>query len=134
MIRVCWTDTDRVRGLGMSASVVLLIGVALAVAGMPPISIHSPLHFVGVMDPFCGMTRGIAATLRGDLRTAWWFNPASPLIVLATLVVVARSAAGTVRGRWLDVAFTRPHLLAALVGVALVVLEINQQLHVDRLR
>ena len=29
-----------------------------------------PLHFVGVMDPFCGMTRGVAATLRGDMRTA----------------------------------------------------------------
>ena len=49
----------------------------------------------GVPCPFCGMTTGVLATLRGDLGDAFAANPAAPVLVLAVaLAVLSRSLNG----------------------------------------
>jgi hypothetical protein len=62
----------------LAAAGLLAAGV-LAVVGLPPVDLHGPLHRLGIMDPLCGMTRGVVAVLRGQLGRAVAYNPASPL-------------------------------------------------------
>ena len=128
------SDGDPVPVVTLVALFGLVAAGLLAWFGMPPLNLHSPLHFVGVMDPFCGVTRGSAATMRGDLGDAWWYNPASPLVIVGGLAVVGRSIVGQATGRWVCVCVERTRLSVALAGVAFVVLDVYQQLHVDRLR
>jgi hypothetical protein len=107
----------------------LVIALALAVVGPPHANIHGLLHYVGVMDPFCGGTRSVYLTLHGQLREAVRYNPAGPLLVLAAVALVVRAAAGWSTGYWVDARVPRwigiPVLVAG--GIAL---EVNQQLHV----
>lgn len=42
----------------------------------------------GMPCPFCGMTTGVLAVLRGDLGDAFAANPAAPLFVLAVAVAL----------------------------------------------
>ncbi|MGH9211510.1 MAG: DUF2752 domain-containing protein [Acidimicrobiales bacterium] len=128
------SDRDPSPALSVVAVAGLVTAMLLARFGMPPVNVHSPLHFVGVMDPACGMTRGSAATLRGDLGRAWWYNPASPLVIAGGIAVVVRWFVGQASGRWVcaRLAFTR--LTVVVAGVAFVALDVYQQLHVDRLR
>lgn len=125
---------DPFPGLTVAAAVGLVLAGLLARFGMPPVDLHSPLHRVGVMAPFCGMTRGSAATMRGDLARAWWYNPASPLVIAAGLAVVARWVLGQATRRWVCARLQVTRWSVVVVGVALAVLEVNQQLHVSRLR
>jgi len=120
--------------LTVVAVVGLVVGVILARYGMPPVNLHAPPHFVGIMDPFCGMTRGSAAMLRGDLGKAWWYNPASPLVIAAGFAVVARWIVGQATGRWVCVRLQRTRAGVLALAVAFVALDVYQQLHVDRLR
>ena len=129
-----WAERDRVSVLSAAAAVGVVAAALLAAFGMPPVSIHAPPHFVGIMDPFCGMTRGVAAVARGDFAEAWWFNPASPLVVVALLVMLGRGAYGVISGRWLELRIAHRRLMLATVLIAMAALEVNQQLHVDRLR
>jgi hypothetical protein len=128
------TDRDPLAGLTWAAAGGLVVAALLARLGMPPVNLHSPLHFAGIMDPLCGMTRGSAATLRGDLRRAWWYNPASPLVILGGLAVLARWVVGRVTGGWLSARVKVTRVPVAVAGVVLAALELNRQLHVDRLR
>lgn len=50
----------------------------------------------GVPCPFCGMTTGVLATLRGDLADAFAANPAAPVLVVA----VALAAFGQLPRPW----------------------------------
>ena len=129
-----WAERDRVAVLSAGAAVGVIAAALLAAFGMPPVSIHAPPHFVGIMDPFCGMTRGVAAVARGDLEEAWRFNPGSPLVVVALLAVLGRGGYGAISGRWLEMRIAHRRLIFAIVLVAMAVLEVNQQMHVDRLR
>jgi hypothetical protein len=107
----------------------LAIGVLLAVFGLPPVDLHGPLHYLGVMDPLCGGTRSVYLTLHGHLREAIRYNPAGPVLVVAALAVLIRAAVGRLSGYWVRLHPSR--WLAIAVGVvALVALEVNQQLHV----
>jgi hypothetical protein len=119
--------------LTVVAAVGLAVGAVLAAFGMPPVDLHSPLHHLGIMDPLCGMTRGSAATMRGDLREAWWYNPASPAVTAGGFALLARWVVGRFAGLWVDVRVRATPLVVAVVGLALVVLEVNQQLHAARL-
>jgi hypothetical protein len=41
----------------------LAVSLGLAIFGLPHADIHGLLHYVGVMDPFCGGTRSMYLTL-----------------------------------------------------------------------
>lgn len=125
---------DPQRWLSIAAAVGLVLGALLAAFGMPPLDLHAPPHHWGIMDPFCGMTRGSAATMRGDLAEAWWYNPASPLVILGGILVVARWVVGRLKGVWVCARWRFTRLSLTVVGLLALALEINQQMHVDRLR
>lgn len=76
----------------------------------------------------------MAATLQAGLRATWWYNPASPLVVVAGIGVVARWVMGSVTGWWLTVRVRATRLVVAVVGLSVVALEVNQQFHAARLR
>jgi hypothetical protein len=106
----------------------LLVALLLAVLGVPHLDIHGPLHYLGVMDPFCGGTRSVYLTLHGHLRDAVRYNPAGPILVVAAIALVLRAAIGWSSRRWVDV-HVPPRLLIPVAVVMLVALEVNQQLH-----
>lgn len=106
----------------------LVIAVLLAIIGLPRVDLHGPLHYLGVMDPLCGGTRSVYLTLHGHLRDALRYNPASPLLVLAAVALVLRAALGWATGYFLSVRVPRRLLIPVMV-IALVALEVNQQLH-----
>lgn len=120
-LKFVWRDTDSSRWL--TRFVLLGIGgaVALAIFGLPPVDLHSPLHFRGIMDPLCGMTRAVRALARADVRTAIEYNPASLLLAAGAGVMVARGVVGWRTGRWLGFVISRRRtvLIVALVLVAL---------------
>ena len=128
-----WSQRDAYPWLGPLAALGLAAGVALALLGLPPISLHGPLHFAGIMDPACGMTRGVVAVLRGDLEAAVTFNPASPLVPALGVAALARWGYGLRTDRWLVARFSPRPLTVSLVAAAAVALAVNQQMHADLL-
>jgi hypothetical protein len=80
-----------------------------AVAALPLIPGHDtvicPLRATtGVPCPFCGMTRGVSAVVRGDLVHALALNPASLLLVAAVLGALVAWRRPTVRiPTWLPI-------------------------------
>jgi hypothetical protein len=118
--------------LGLTA-----IAVALAVFGLPPVDLRSPLHELGVACPFCGGTRSARYTAQGQLAEAWRYNPLGILVVALSVVALVRAAIGILSRRWLNVSVQlsprgRRLVLAAAV-LLLVLLEIRQQMRVDLL-
>ena len=104
-----------------------LIGaVILAILGLPAIDIHGPLHYAGIMDPFCGATRSVYLTMHGQWQAALRYNPAAPLLLLAAAALVLRGAAGWWTGRWVHLRVPRRAVIALAV-VVVVVLEVRQQ-------
>jgi hypothetical protein len=106
----------------------LLVALPLAVLGLPPLYLHGPLHYLGVMDPFCGGTRSVYLTLHGHLRDAVRYNPAGPALVVAALALLLRAAIGWSSRRWVELHLP-PRLLIPLAVVTVAALDINQQLH-----
>jgi hypothetical protein len=106
----------------------LLVALLLAVVGVPHVDIHGPLHYLGVMDPFCGGTRSVYLTLHGHVRDAVRYNPAGPVLVVAAVALVLRAAVGWSSRRWVDV-HVPSRLLIPVAVVMLVALDVNQQLH-----
>ncbi|MEU0680146.1 MULTISPECIES: DUF2752 domain-containing protein [Streptomyces] len=125
---------DRHRWAGPLAAVGLVSGALLAVLGLPPVDLHGPPHYAGVMDPLCGATRGVHAAMLGDFGEAWRYNPLSLVLVLGAAGALLREAVGRLRGRWLNLQVTH-RWTAVVVGLTLLaVLEANQQAHADLLR
>jgi len=106
----------------------LLVALLLAALGVPHVDIHAPPHYLGVMDPFCGGTRSVYLTLHGHLRDAARYNPVGPVFVVAAVALALRAAIGWSSRRWVEV-YVPPRLLIPVAAVALVALEVNQQLH-----
>jgi uncharacterized membrane protein YfcA len=104
------------------------IALLLAIVGLPHADLHGPLHYLSVMDPLCGGTRSVYLTLHGQLADAVRYNPAGPLIVVAAVVLLIRAVVGWSTGRWLSVHVPR-RVLIPIAVVAIVALEVNQQLH-----
>jgi Protein of unknown function (DUF2752) len=128
-IRVGWSDRDEWRHLTWLALVGLVLAGGLAVLGLPPVDLHGPLHRFGIMDPLCGMTRGVRDVMLGHLGRAVDYNPASPVLVVGGVGAVVRGMIGRMSGRWLTFRLrTRRPAGWALAG-ALAVLWVNQQLH-----
>jgi hypothetical protein len=106
--------------------------VVLAVVGLPPVDLHGPLHYLGVMDPLCGGTRSVYLATHGHLVGAIRYNPAAPLAPLVTLALLARAFVGRVFGWWITPSRPRRAVVVCAVA-ALVALEINQQLNAELL-
>ncbi|MGH9013227.1 MAG: DUF2752 domain-containing protein [Acidimicrobiia bacterium] len=133
-VDVAWADGDRYARLTRLAMAGTVLAVLFAVAGLPPVGVHSPPHYLGVMAPSCGLTRGTVALFRGSLGDAMRFNPASPLVLIGGLALLARGAAGTITGRWLDARVRVEPLGWVVLALAGAALAVNQQLHADLLR
>ena len=109
----------------------------LAVAGLPPLDIHGPLHFAGIMDPFCGGTRAVRYAALGQWAQSWRYNPLGVPLLVGGVLVVGRAAVGVLTGWWINdvLGWTPRRRRVVLAGVALlaVALQVRQQQRVDLL-
>lgn len=128
-----WKAADRYRrvcGLVLMGSAG---AVTMAVTGLPPVDVHGPLHRLGIMDPLCGGTRSVYLIAGGHLLAAWQYNPLSWLLAVLAVLVVGRLFVGLVTGRWPVLRLRRPRLVLAVAVLALIALEVHQQLHASLL-
>lgn len=124
-------EVDRMRWLTRVAALAVLGAIYLRLSG-PTLDTDGPLNSLGVVDPFCGGTRGMSALVRGDLAVAWRWNPLAPVVAVATVALLARLAVGRLTSRWINVGGARRGWLLLAVGV-LAVVWVNQQMQADRL-
>jgi hypothetical protein len=61
--------TTRLAMLGVAG------GIVLRVVGVPRVDLHGPLHYLGIMDPFCGGTRAMFLLTSGHFSAAAKYNP-----------------------------------------------------------
>jgi hypothetical protein len=115
----------------------LAMAAAMAIFGLPPVDLHSPLHKIGIMDPFCGGTRAARYAAQGNLGEAWRYNPLGILVVYGAGLAILRAAAGLFGRRWvtLTVNWTpgRRRWAFAVLIVLVALLEIRQQMRADLL-
>jgi hypothetical protein len=130
-VALYWEDYDRHLAMTQLAAVGLVAAVLMAVFGQPPYGFHGPLHYLGIMSPTCGMSRGVMSFTRGNLALAWEYNPASLLVVPAGLVAFTRAVFGRVTGRWLNLRVRWNWWIGGLLIAALVALTVRQQLNAD---
>lgn len=133
-VRMWWGDADRHRAVGWPAGLLLGVGAAIAVFGLPPLQLHSPLRLVGMVCPLCGGTRAVRALMSGDVVTAWHYNPISFPVVVGAAALLIRQVVGAATGRWLNIRVTRPSLLWSTLAALLGALWVNQALHASLLR
>ncbi len=136
ILELRWTSADRHaqwRSIVFGGGV---LAVVLAIFGLPPwfLSLHSPIHYMGIMDPLCGMTRASRFMARGELGEAWRYNPGSFVVATLAALIGARTVVGHMWSRWLEVTVRRPVLLGLLLAVPVAVLWVNQQRHMALLR
>lgn len=136
-VTATWDRKDGHRVVTVIAMILAGIAITMAIAGLPPVDLHGPLHKMGIMDPLCGGTRSARYTAQGNLVEAWRYNPLGIFVVLGSLVVVLRTTLGLLSRRWLNISMRispRARLLAiGLVVVLTVLLEIRQQMRADLL-
>lgn len=132
-LRLSWSVHDTHRWVTVGAPVGLAIAAALVVVGLPAIDLHPPTHRLGIMDPGCGMTRGVVALLGGHPARAVRYNPASPLVALAGLAGIVRAIVGGLWGRWLTVRLRWTPSVLVIVGLLVLALEVRQQFNADLL-
>jgi hypothetical protein len=133
LIRFQWRAVDEYRGLTLAAIAGGLVALGMARFGLPPVDIHLPLHYLGVMDPLCGMTRAVTATARGDITTALVYNPGILLLGLGAGCLYLRVAIGLVSGQWLAVTLERRRTMIMIAVLMTLALWVNQQMHADLL-
>jgi hypothetical protein len=129
-----WAATDRHHKWLRLALLGSAGAFVLALVGLPPVSIHEPTHFLGIMGPSCGLTRAVRLLAQGDLAGAWRYNPGSFALAAAAGLLLARAVVGITSRRWLDVTVQRSRLMWVAVLVPLVSLWVNQQAHVSLVR
>lgn len=112
-----------------------LIGIPLvtllALVGLPPVDIHGPLHYLGIMGPTCGMTRGVMWTARWDLARAGQFNPASLLVVPTLIGLTGRAVYARLANRWLNLHIRWRPWLWVIPALLILILTIHQQINID---
>ena len=133
LLDVSWADHDRLRDLTIVVLAGFLLAAALAVLGLPPVDIHGPMHYVGIMDPLCGMTRAVRLFVLGEVRRAFDYNPASLLLALFGILMLGRAVFGHLTRRWLDVRLQLSSTIRAVCVVLVAALWINQQAHASLL-
>lgn len=111
--------------------------MVMAIIGLPPVDLHMPPHYAGIMDPLCGGTRAIRLAAMGDWGASWRYNPIGIPLLIVCVILVVRAAIGWLSGRWLTlrIRWTRrgKQIAWLLVAAAVIALEINQQAHVELL-
>lgn len=126
-----WETHDRHPTTTKLAIIGIPIAVIVAIVGLPPVDIHGPLHYLGIMGPTCGMTRGVMWSARGDLARAWQFNPASLLVIPSMVALIGRAIYARVTGRWLNLHLRWRPWLWIIPAVLIVLLSLRQQLNVE---
>ncbi|MGW8437918.1 DUF2752 domain-containing protein [Nocardiopsis sp. NPDC055879] len=124
---------DRLRPLAWVALGGLVLGAAMAVFGLPPVDIHGPAHYVGIMDPLCGGTRSVWAVMGGDFATSWKYNPLGVPLVVGAVGTLVRFALGLATGRWLNVHVRSWATIAVVGGTLFGLLAARQQLNAELL-
>ncbi len=136
-LRISLARRDQHWWLTLLGVLALAIAAAMAIFGLPPVDLHSPLHKIGIMDPFCGGTRAARYTAQGNLAEAWRYNPLSILVVYGAGLAILRAAVGLLGRRWVTLTVTwtpgRRRWAIAILIVLVAVLEIRQQLRADLL-
>lgn len=132
-IRLAWATRDSMRGFTVAALLGGVVFVALGIFGLPKADLHSPLHYAGLMDPLCGMTRAMRSLAAGDLTLAWRYNPGSYVIAFLGAAFTARWVVGVATGRWLTITLPSRRATLLMVWLVTVALWVNQQLHADLL-
>ncbi len=124
-------DHDRYPTVSGVAFLGVVAALSMAAFGLPPVDIHGPLHWFGIMDPLCGGTWAARYVAEGNLRMAWRYNPLSIFVVAFGAAVVARAFLGIATRRWvtLTIEWTARGRTTALGAtfVLLVLLEVRQQ-------
>lgn len=132
-ISFVWDRRDRHRIWTRLATIGVPLTAVIAVFGLPPADIHGPFHYLGVMSPTCGMTRGVMWLARGDLARAWMFNPGSLLVIPAITSLLVRALYGYSTGRWLTVSLRWRSWLWVIPTLLVLLLAIRQQVNADLL-
>ena len=131
---VSWSieDHDQYGSVTVLAIFGVFVAFAMAVFGLPPVDFHGPLHYIGIMDPFCGGTRAARYAAAGNLQMAWKYNPLGIVAVAGGAAVVARALVGLTTRRWVTatIHWTKEGRRTVLIitAVLLAVLEVRQQL------
>lgn len=127
-----WEEADRHREWTVLAVLGTVTAAVMALVGLPPLDLHGPLHYLGVMDPLCGGTRAARYTMLGRWDLAWRYNPLGLVAVLGAGLMVLRAVIGAISRRWwtpipvLTTGVRRLLIVALLLGV--VALAVRQQL------
>ncbi|MUL41114.1 DUF2752 domain-containing protein [Streptomonospora sp. PA3] len=112
----------------------LAAGAAMAVFGMPPVDLHAPTHYMGIMSPTCGATRAVEAAMSGDPAMSLRYNPLGLVLVAGAVAALARLAAGLLTRRWVNVRIASGWSVGIIGGALLIALWVNQQLNADLLQ
>ena len=130
-VHLGWVDSDRRARLTRAVLIGLAVAIVLRVVGVPRVDLHGPLHFLGVMDPLCGGTRAAFLLMSSRFGAAATYNPIVFPLAVGALVIVIRASVGWITGRWLDVRLSTAarRVLIAMCVLALIALEIRQQIH-----
>lgn len=115
------------RALTWLALLGVVAGTSLAVLGLPAADLHGPLHYLGLMDPLCGATRGVRLAFLGDLAGAWRYNPAAIPLAAGAVFMVARSLLGWATGCWINAELKWTPTIKTVLCVLIVALWVNQQ-------
>jgi len=129
LLRWSWDDHDSLSGLTMVTALACAAAAAMAIFGLPPVDLHGPWHYLGVMDPLCGMTRAVRLLALGQVRRAVEYNPASPLLAALGAVVLVRAGIGCARGRWLRVQVHLSPVTLTVSALLVGLLWAHQQTH-----
>lgn len=111
-------DTDEMQWLPRAVAYGVAAAVTLALIGGMPVALPMPTHEIGMVSPTCGLTRASIALARGDVVSAWRFNPAAFVLAGIGIVVAMRTAWGLSRRRWVNIklAPSAPRVAVAVVA------------------
>ena len=136
-LRISWQTRDTHRSVTILAVFGVTAAGMMALLGLPPMDLHGPLHYLGIMDPLCGATRAARFTMRGEWAQAWRYNPLGMAAVAGALGGAGRAVVGILTHYWVTVATSwtprRRRIVFGVIVAAAVVLEVCQQLLVSLL-
>ena len=117
---ISFGDTDEMRWLSRAVAFGAAAAVILALIGGMPFALPMPTHGIGMVTPTCGLTRASIAIARGDMASAWRFNPAAFVLAGIGIAVAVRTAWGLARHRWVNLRLTptAPRIAVAVVVLA----------------